>query len=93
MGEAKGDPVSWMVVEPGWQVVSSDGERLGRVEEVVGDVDADIFTGLKVLTGFLGKPKYVPSEQVAEITDGCIRLNLTDDAAQSLRDWDDVPAA
>ena len=87
-----GDPVSWKVVESGWRVVSSDGRGNGRVDEVVGDADADIFTGLKVLTGLLGKPKYVPSEQVAEITDGSISLMLTEDAAQSLRDWDETPA-
>jgi hypothetical protein len=93
MSGAGRDPVSWMIVEPGWEVVSSDDKRIGRVDEVVGDPDADIFTGLKVSTGFLGKPKYVPSEQVAEITEGRISLTLTHDEAEALRDWDDVPAA
>jgi len=89
---APGDPVSWTVIEPGWKVVSSDDESVGRVDEVVGDADADIFTGLKILKGMLGKPKYVPSEEVGEITEGCVTLKLTHDAAQALRDWDDVPA-
>jgi hypothetical protein len=31
------DPVSWLVIEPGWEVVDANGEHLGRVEEVVGD--------------------------------------------------------
>jgi hypothetical protein len=89
---AGGDPVSWMLVEPGWKVVSSDDHGIGRVDEVVGDMNADIFTGIKVLTGLLGKPKYVPSEQVAEITEGCVALTLSEDDAQMLRDWEDVPA-
>ena len=87
-----GDPVCWMVVEPGWKVVAADGKSVGRVDEVVGDAGADIFTGLKVLKGLLGKPKYVPSEEVAEIVDGCVTLKITHDAAEQLRDWDDVPA-
>ena len=85
------DPVSWKVVEHGWKVASSDDRSVGRVDQVVGDEDADIFTGLKVLTGLLGKPKYVPSEEVAQIVDGCITLSLTHEQAEALRDWDDVP--
>ena len=90
---AGGDPVSWMVVEPGWKVVASDDKDVGRVDEVVGDLNADIFTGLKVLTGLLARPKYVPSEQVEEITEGSVRLKLTHQEAERLTDWDDVPAA
>ena len=69
-------PVSWLVIEPGWSVVSADGEEIGKVEEVVGDTGEDIFNGLAVSTGLLGKPKYVPSERVAEIVEGEIRLDL-----------------
>ena len=89
---AGGDPVSWMVVEPGWKVVTADDEDVGRVDEVVGDLEADIFTGLKILTGLLGKPKYVPSEQVGVITEGSVRLKLTHAEAERLADWADVPA-
>ena len=81
---ASGDPVSWKVVEPGWKVVASDGESVGRVDEVVGDPNADIFTGLTLLKGLLARSQYVPSEQVAEISEGCVRLKLTHDAAEQL---------
>ena len=86
------DPVSWKVVEQGWSVVAEDGSEVGRVDEVVGDPNADIFTGLKVLTGLLGAPKYVPSEQVGDIVEGTVTLRLTADAAAHLRDWDDLPS-
>ena len=43
-----GEPVSWIVIEPGWKVVGRDGEELGRVDEVIGDSNADIFNGLAV---------------------------------------------
>jgi hypothetical protein len=71
------DPVSWMVIEQGWTVVDANGETVGRVDEVVGDENVDIFNGLKVLTGLLGAPKYVPAEQVGKIVDGCVSLRLT----------------
>ena len=84
------DPVSWKVVEPGWEVVAADGSDVGRVDEVVGDLDADIFTGLKILTGLLGKPKYVPSESVGPMEDGRVALTLSSEEVEELRDWEDV---
>ena len=71
------DPVSWMLIEQGWSVVDSDGHDLGRIDEVLGDESADIFNGLQVLTGTLGKPTYVPAERVGEIVEGRVQLRLT----------------
>jgi len=73
------DPVSWMVVERGWSVVDVDGHELGRVDEVLGDENADIFNGLQILTGTLGTPTYVPAERVGEIVEGRVQLRLTKD--------------
>jgi hypothetical protein len=80
------DPVSWILIEKGWSVVGSDGEKIGRVDDVRGDEDADIFSGLRVLTGLVGKPKFVPSEAVATIVEGEVRLNLTRDEVERLHD-------
>jgi uncharacterized protein YrrD len=80
------DPVSWLVIEPGWKVVAADGSDVGRVEEVVGDEENDIFNGLAVNTGMLGKPKVVPAENVAEIVEGEIRLDLPAEAIDRLND-------
>jgi hypothetical protein len=78
------DPASWLVVERGWEVVDRDGERVGQVEEVLGDENADIFDGLAVATTLLGRPRYVPAEQVAEIREGQVRLALDAAAAERL---------
>jgi len=64
-----GDPVSWLVIESGWTVVDTQGEEVGSVDEVVGDSSNDIFNGLSISTSLLGRPRYVPSEQVAAITE------------------------
>ena len=72
-----GDPVSWLMIEAGWKVLASDGREVGQVDEVVGDSNADIFDGLAIATSTFGKPRYVPSEQVDEITEGTVRLSLT----------------
>ena len=70
------DPVSWLMIEPGWRVVDAAGEEVGRVEAVTGDSGADIFDGLSVSSGVLARPKYVPSEQVGAITDGQVALKV-----------------
>ena len=68
------DPVAWIVIEHGWEVVDAKGEHVGRVEEVVGDREEDIFNGLKVATSLLGKAEYVPAENVGAITEGRVQL-------------------
>jgi hypothetical protein len=70
------DPVSWLLIEPGWRVDASDGTKLGRVEEVTGDSSHDIFDGLSVSSSLLAAPRYVPAEQVGVITDGVVRLTV-----------------
>jgi len=70
-----GDPVSWKVVERGWSVRGSGGEELGKVEDVLGDVDADIFHGLTVASGLLGRTNEVPAERVREIREGEVVLD------------------
>ena len=71
------DPVSWFVVEPGWKVVAADGDEVGTVHEVLGDLERDIFDGIAVATAPLAKPTYVPSEQVGEIREGEVHLEAT----------------
>jgi uncharacterized protein YrrD len=78
------DPVSWMLIEPGWRVVGRDGEELGSVHEVVGDENVDIFTGLTIHHGLLKPPRYVPSERVAEIVEGRVVLDVGEDELESL---------
>jgi hypothetical protein len=68
------DPVSWLLIEAGWEVVGADGESVGKVHEVVGDQERDIFDGLQVSSGLVGAPRYVPAEEVGEITEGRVQL-------------------
>ena len=62
------DPVSWLLVEPGWTVVDARGSKVGKVDEVLGDEQTDIFHGL-VVDG-----EKILAERVAEIREGEIRL-------------------
>ena len=62
------DLVAWLLIEPGWKVVDAKGEKVGKVDEVLADEQADIFHGL-VVNG-----KEIDSERIAEIREGEIRL-------------------
>jgi uncharacterized protein YrrD len=85
------DPVSWLMIEPGWSVVAADGSEVGKVEDVVGDPNSDIFHALAVSTTLLGRPKSVPAEHVAEITEGEVRLDLPADTIDHLDDHEPEP--
>jgi hypothetical protein len=85
------DPVSWLLIEPGWTVESSDGQEVGRVEAVTGDSGADIFDGLAIASGVFARPKYVPAESVGEIVEGRVRLTLDRAAIDRLGEYDVPP--
>jgi hypothetical protein len=81
------DPVSWFLIRPGWKVYAADGSEVGAVDEVAGDDGQDIFDGLAVATSALGKPKYVPAEQVGTITEGAVHLTLTREQVDGLGEY------
>ena len=81
------EPVAWFLIEKQWTVVGSDGEELGKVEEVLGDSSHDIFSGLVVGTGLLHRPRYVPAELVSEIIEGRVTLSLGTDEFKRLEDY------
>jgi hypothetical protein len=85
------DPVSWLMIEPGWRVEDSTGANVGRVLEVVGDSNADIFDGLAIASSAVAKPRYVPAEQVGEIVDGCVRVKLAERAIDALPEYQEPP--
>ena len=69
-----GDPVSWLLIEPGWTVYDAQGEKVGKVKEVEGDLQTGIFHGVLVERGLLGDDVEVLADDVAEIHDGDVHL-------------------
>ena len=83
--------LSWLVIEPGWSVVSSDGTEIGYVERVVGDSDEDVFNGLSISPSFFDEPRYIPSEKVGRIFRDRVELDLTTDEAKQLDEFLEPP--
>jgi hypothetical protein len=78
------DPVAWIMIEPGWKVIASDGSEVGRIREVAGDENVDIFDGL-----VLASKKYVPAEDVGAIYEGEVHLTLTKEQFERLGTYED----
>lgn len=76
--------VSWMAIERSARVVASDGSDVGRVAEVVGDPEADIFNGLVVSAHMLGANRYLPAEQVTGIWPDRVEVSATPEQIERL---------
>jgi len=70
------DPVSWLQIEQGWTVVTSDGVVVGTVAQVEGSKQSDIFDGLAVTSKQPNEILYVPGEQVGLIYPGEVTLKI-----------------
>ena len=77
-----GAPASYLTLNEGTPVLSSDGERIGVVEHVLADANADVFDGLVIDT----KPghRFVDAPEVAEIHEQGVVLTLDAQAVARL---------
>lgn len=81
-GEA--EPVSWLTIRSETPVFSSDGEEVGNIHEVLGSEQEDIFHGIVVRSGLLGKDAMVPAEHVTHMSDQRIDLSLSAEDMRAL---------
>lgn len=85
-----GAPASYLTLEPGTGVYSSDGQQLGRVEHVLAEPDIDIFDGIVIDHSSLpGGHRFVDAPHVEEIFERGVLLKIDAAAAEELP----IPAA
>ncbi len=67
--EDLGNPISYLVLEKGADVYSSDGEKHGKVNEVLADLREDIFEGIVVdpMPLIPGDLKEIPADRIEGI--------------------------
>ncbi len=83
--EASGaDPISWRELTENMPVVTSDGETVGQLSEVLGSQEEDVFHGIEVHLGRLGHRVFVPAAQVAGMTTAAVTLVLSSDEVHGL---------
>ena len=83
--------VSWKAIEGDAVVFSSEGEAVGKVKQVVGDADADVFTGLAVSAGVLEPSRLIPSERVGSIWPDRVDVDLTKAEIEALAPYEETP--
>jgi hypothetical protein len=81
--------VSWKAIERSAVVTARDGSEVGRVAEVAGDTDADIFNGLVVSLGRLKANRYLPAEKVTGIWPGRIQVAATRGEVEALPPYEE----
>ena len=77
-------PISWLMIEEGWDVATSDGAVAGHVAEVLGDQGRDIFDGLALKFHRFGHRHYLPAERVRLVVAGRVELDIDSAALESL---------
>ena len=70
------EPVSWLLIRRGWQVVAADGTAVGRIGAVRGEPSKSIFDGI-VVRANSSPPRYLPAGLVREIVSGQVTLELS----------------
>lgn len=92
--EDLGPPSSYLALEQGTPVYSSDGKKLGEVEHVLADPDADIFDGIVIDRSVLpGGHRFADAPLVERIFERGIVLDLDAEAAARLPEPSENPAA
>jgi hypothetical protein len=74
VGPDDGAPVSYLALEPGTPVFSSDGERVGTVARVLQVPEEDLFEGLAVTTA--EGARLVERSSVSSIAERAVRLTI-----------------
>lgn len=84
--------VSWMAIEKGARVLGADGEEIGRVREIAGDAEADIFSGLVISVSRLGANRFLPAERVTGIWSRRVETSVTGEQAERLPEYEEPVA-
>jgi hypothetical protein len=80
-----GEPVAYVVVEPGTDVYSADGQRIGTVQHILADEENDIFDGIVIDTELgAGGLRFADAPDVAELRERGVVLKLTATEAANL---------
>ena len=84
--------VSWKAIERGARVAARDGSDVGKVVEVVGDPEADIFNGLVVSAGRLQGNRYLPAERVTGIWPERVQIDASPEQVELLPPYEEPVA-
>lgn len=92
MAKPEEPQVSWKAIERDAAVYSSDAREVGKIVEVAGDPEADIFNGLVVKHGILSADRYVPAERVTGIWPRRVEVGMTAEEIERAPEYEEPVA-
>lgn len=88
-----GDPVSYLVLTPGIDVISSDGHRVGVLKSVLADEATSVFDGIVIdIKAGPGGRRFVDAHEVGDLYERAVVLPLTAAEVEQLPAPTDSPA-
>jgi len=69
--------IAWLALEPGTDIVGSDGEQVGNLVEVIADRQKDIFSGVTFKPGLMDSALFIPADRIASLTDSEVTLTVS----------------
>jgi PRC-barrel domain len=87
-----GAPSSYLALEPGTAVYTSEGEKIGEVQYVLADDEENVFDGVVIDASMLpGGLRFADAVQVAQIFERGVVLGLTAAEAERLPEPSENP--
>jgi hypothetical protein len=68
--------IAWTALRRGHPVRASDGDRVGKVAQVLGDEARDIFSGITFRSRRFDAERFAPAEVVGAITSESVHLTI-----------------
>ena len=77
-----GEPISYMALEKGTQVLGRSGRKIGNVEHVLQVPELDLFDGIVVATP--DGHRFIERDKIEEISTTAVRCSIADDEIADL---------
>ena len=74
--------IAYIALEPGTPVVTSDGQQIGTVKQVLADFQDDIFEGLSIETP--NGDRFIDEAQIDDICERAVLLALSSEELTKL---------
>jgi sporulation protein YlmC with PRC-barrel domain len=88
-----GNPISYLALEPGAEVISSDGKPVGKLEHVLADTKEDVFDGLVIdIQLGPGGQRFADADQVEELFERAVVLRVPAAEIEQLPKPEPAPA-
>ena len=88
-----GEPSSYLTLQKGTDVVSSDGVVVGKVSQVLADGSTNVFDGVVIdIRSGPGGRRFVDAPEVDEVYDRALVLNISAEDVERLPEPTPAPA-